>query len=317
MGEKEAVKFWGEFNGHFVTGEDVRRMKELGFNSVRPALNARVFMTEEEPIRFHEDAFKLLDRFVGWCGKHGLYVILDLHGAPGGQTGANIDDSPNDKPELFLEPKYQERTILLWKKLASRYKDNTTVAAYDLLNEPLPEKWKSLNPRLTEFHDRLIQEIRKVDPDHLITIEGAHWSRDFSVFKAPLPPNVVLQFHKYWDENTPKAIQPFLDKAAELNAPLWCGESGENKNNWYRASFELLEDHGIGWCFWTWKKLDSSNNPYSIKRPKDWDLITGYCKGKGKPNTAEAKAVLWEFLDNLKLKNCVLHQEAVDAVFRR
>lgn len=61
-----------------------------------------------------------------------------MHGAPGGQTGQNIDDSPNDLPEAFMEEKYQDKLEGLWVKLATKYKDEPVVAAYDLLNEPLP-----------------------------------------------------------------------------------------------------------------------------------------------------------------------------------
>ena len=67
--------------------------------------------------------FTLLDNLVAWCKKHHLYVIIDMHGAPGGQTGANIDDSADDQPRLFMEPKNQERLVDLWVKIATRYKD--------------------------------------------------------------------------------------------------------------------------------------------------------------------------------------------------
>jgi endoglucanase len=101
-----------------------------------------------------------------------VYVIIDMHGAPGGQTGANIDDSPNDKPELFIDPRYQDQLVNLWVKIAQRYKDEPTVAAYDLLNEPLPvntgsaEKYKHL---LVPLYQRITSEIRKVDQKHMIT----------------------------------------------------------------------------------------------------------------------------------------------------
>src|SRR6185436_2904697 len=122
------------------------------------------------------------------------------------------------------------------------------------------------------------------------------------------PPNVFLQFHKYWNKNDQNAIQPYLDARERFNVPIWCGESGENNNAWYRASFQLLEDNGIGWCFWTWKKLGSDNNPYSIKAPKNWNLIRDYLKGGRKPSEEESRKILAEFLVNMKLSNCVFHQ---------
>ena len=74
----------------------------------------------------------LLDNLVSWCKKYNLYVIIDMDAAPGGQTGQNIDDSPNNKPELFINPKNQDLLEKLRVKIAAKYKDEPTVAAYDL-----------------------------------------------------------------------------------------------------------------------------------------------------------------------------------------
>ena len=63
-------------------------------------------------------------------------MILDLHGAPGGQTGKNIDDSANDHPELFRDPKYQDRTVKLWTEIARRYKDEPARNAHTLQTRP-------------------------------------------------------------------------------------------------------------------------------------------------------------------------------------
>ena len=65
-----------------------------------------------------------MDNLVRWCRKYDVYVIIDMHGAPGGQTGANIDDSPKDQPELFSDKANQDRLVDLWVKLADRYKDD-------------------------------------------------------------------------------------------------------------------------------------------------------------------------------------------------
>src|SRR5262249_42214598 len=140
IGPEEASRFWTEFRKQYITHADIRRIAELGFNSVRPALNARLFLTEGEHPVFVEEGFALLDSLVAWCKEEKVYIIIDMHAAPGGQTGQNIDDSANDQPALFQDKKNQDRLVDLWVKIASRYKDEPTVAAYDLLNEPLPER---------------------------------------------------------------------------------------------------------------------------------------------------------------------------------
>ena len=100
IGQKKADTFWLKFRQNYITESDIQRIAELGFNSVRPALNSRRFLTEEENPVYVDEGFQLLDSLVSWCKKHRLYIIIDMHGAPGGQTGQNIDDSPNDLPEL-------------------------------------------------------------------------------------------------------------------------------------------------------------------------------------------------------------------------
>ncbi len=139
IGPQNATRFWNEYRKNYITEADIARIAQLGFNAVRPALNARLFLTEGDDPTTVEEGFALLDQLIAWCRKHGIYVIIDMHGAPGGQTGANIDDSAKDQPELFTDVKNQDRLVDLWTTIAQRYKNEPTVAAYDLLNEPLPE----------------------------------------------------------------------------------------------------------------------------------------------------------------------------------
>jgi len=138
IGEEKASRFWTLFRKQYITEADIKRIAELGFNSVRPALNSRLFLTEGDNPVYVDEGFQLLESLISWCRKYQLYVIIDMHGAPGGQTGQNIDDSPKDQPELFMDKKYQDQLEELWVKLATKYKDEPVVAAYDLLNEPLP-----------------------------------------------------------------------------------------------------------------------------------------------------------------------------------
>src|SRR5690606_7038595 len=149
---------------------------------------ARLFLTEEDNPQFIDEGFLLLDSLVTWCKKHELYVIIDMHGAPGGQTGQNIDDSPNDLPELFMDVMHQDALVKLWLEIAGKYKDEPTVAAYDLLNEPLPHRTgaaKEYGHLLEPLYKRLTAEIRKIDTKHMITLEGANWSNDWSFFGKP------------------------------------------------------------------------------------------------------------------------------------
>ncbi len=261
----------------------------------------------------------MLDSLVTWCKKHKLYVIIDMHGAPGGQTGANIDDSPNDIPELFVHKKYEDQLVDLWVKIAEKYKDEPTVAAYDLLNEPLPintgaaDKYKHL---LVPIYQRITAEIRKIDQKHMITLEGFNWSNDWSLFDKPFDSNVFYQFHYYcWNQpDNLNSIQGYLDKREKLNTPVWVGETGEKGNTIYWATSQLFETNNIGFSFWPWKKMDTQNTPYSINKPENWDLIAEYTRGGAKPDSLLAEKAFNDLLENIKLANCVYFEDVTNAI---
>lgn len=321
-GDDYAARFWPEFRRHYITEADIQRIAELGYNSVRPALNARLFLTESDPPQRVEEGYQLLDNLVKWCKAHGLYVIIDMHGAPGGQTGQNIDDSARDLPELFMETKYQDQLVALWVDLARRYKDEPTVAGYDLLNEPLPErtgaaaKYKHL---VEPLYQRLTKAIRAVDSKHMIILEGVDWANDWSIFTRPFDSNLVYQFHYYcWD--TPvrlRSVDRYLDYRRRFNAPVWVGETGERDNTIYWATTDYFEANNIGWSFWPWKKMDTSNTPYSIKRPQHWDAVAAYSRNGPKPARDVARRAFDELLENIRLERCVYHESVVNSMLRR
>jgi endoglucanase len=322
IGPDNAARFWSEFRQNYITEADIRRIAELGFNSVRPALNARLFLTETEPPQPVAEGFQLLDNLVKWCKAAGLYVIIDMHGAPGGQTGQNIDDSAEDQPGLFMQTKYQDQLVDLWVAIARRYANEPAVAGYDLLNEPLPErtgaaaKYKHL---VEPLYHRLTRAIRAVDTRHMIILEGVDWANDWSIFTKPFDTNLVYQFHYYcWDTpSSVKSIKRYLDYRERLHAPVWVGETGERDNAIYWATTEYFEANNIGWSFWPWKKMDTSNTPYSINRPADWEAVAAYSRGDAKPPREIAQRALDELLVNIRLPNCVYFPDVVNAMLRR
>jgi endoglucanase len=250
IGPENAKRFWTEFRQNYVTEADIRRISELGYNSVRPALNSRLFLKESGEPDLTGEGFQLLDNLVKWCKANGIYVIIDMHGAPGGQTGQNIDDSANDQPELFMDARYEQQFINLWIAIARRYSNEPTVAGYDLLNEPLPArtgaaaKYKS---QLEPLYKKATKAIREVDSKHMIIVEGMDWANDWSMFTRPFDKNLVYQFHYYcWDNPAAlKSIARYLDYRKRFNAPVWVGETGERDNTIYWATTEYFEANNM------------------------------------------------------------------------
>ena len=319
IGSKESERFWETYWDRYITEADVRRIADEGFNSVRLPINARYLTGSDHSGTLLESRVARIDRLIEWCRRHRLYVILDLHGAPGGQTGTNIDDSAFDRPDLFVVAENQERTIEIWRSLAERYRDEWIVAGYDLLNEPLPNWFSEYNEQVLPLYRRITEAIREVDMRHMIILEGVHWATDWSIFTDRIDDNIMLQFHKYWNNPDRESLKPYLSIRDAWNVPIFMGEGGENNSDWYAGAFRLFEDLEISWNFWTWKKVDTTNSPASIEKPEGWEEIVAVDVAEENPPPDElcARHILKEFLDNLSLDRCDYRGDVVRSLFRR
>lgn len=313
VGPEAAARFWAGFHAAFFNEDDVRRIAESGFDHIRLPINARLVQTETgQPI---EAGLRLIDQTIAWCRTHKLWLLLDLHGAPGGQTGTNIDDSPNNKPELFMDPRNRELTIKLWQTLAARYRDETVVLGYDLLNEPIPNEWQHVYADdLVSLYRDLTTAVRAIDPDHLIMYEGSHWATNWEIFTEVWDDNSVLQFHKYWSAPDTASIQRFIDTGHRLGLPIYMGEGGENNLEWLYTAFRLYEAHGIGWNFWPWKKIATRTSPASIIAPDGWAEIAAFAAGGPRPAREAAQRTLDALIGAMRLDNCVWHEDIVRAI---
>lgn len=323
IGDVSAAEFWRDWRENYVTREDIRVIKKMGFNSVRVPLNWRLFVSEDAPFRMEGPGWRLLDRVIGWCREEQLYAIIDLHGAPGGQTGSNIDDS-RGRPLLFDDAAAQQLTIELWRSLAMRYRDERWVLGYDLLNEPIAHYHdkERLNPLLGEFYRRLVPAIREVDPHHIILLGGAQWNTEFEPLGAPFAPNLAFTFHLYWDAPVRASIERYLALREKYNVPLWLGESGENSDEWVAKFRTLLEEENIGWCFWPFKKIDATNGVISIQSPKNWPEVIAYADApRGRegeepklPPLATSRKALADLIQAIRIENCTVNRGYVKAL---
>jgi len=256
IGPGETNQFWKKYLDNYITEADITYLKKIGVNSIRIPFNYRLF-TNEWYMGGSGDArgFRLLDRVIGWCKKNQIYVLLDMHAAPGGQTGDNIDDGFG-YPFLFDDEESKLQVITIWKNIATHYKNESIILGYDLLNEPIAHYFDSshFNPLLEPLYKRIVNAIRQTDPNHLIFLGGAQWDSNFAPFGPPFDKKLVYTFHKYWTTPTQNVIQPYVDFANKYQVPIYCGETGENTDEWVMAFRKLLDSNNIGWHFWPYKK---------------------------------------------------------------
>lgn len=323
IGQQKTDEFFDAWLSNHVTKKDIDSLAKWGFNSVRLPMHYNLFTLpiEQEPVAgentWLDKGFTMVDDLLDWCEANQMYLILDLHAAPGGQ-GANaaISDYDPDKPSLWESEENQNKTVALWGKLAERYKDEPYMGGYDLLNEV---NWNLPGgTQLRALYEAITTEIRKVDTNHIIFIEGNWFANDFTGLTPAWDDNMVYSFHKYWSFNDQASIQWVLDLRESENVPLWMGEAGENSNTWFQEAISLFEKNGIGWSWWPMKRIETTVSPYSIPFTQGYKEILEYWRGNSpKPSEAEAFSSMMELAQKTNSSSCEYHKDVQDAQFRQ
>lgn len=323
IGQAGMQAFYDAWLANHCRKIDVDSMAAWGFNSVRLPMhyNLFTFPVEEEPVSgentWLETGFELTDDLLSWCADNQMYLILDLHAAPGGQgKDAAISDYDDSKPSLWESPANRAKTVALWRKLAERYADEPWIGGYDLINET---NWELPgNTLLKQLYLDITAAIREVDANHMIIIEGNWFANDFTGLTPPWDDNMIYSFHKYWNYNNQAAIQWMLDIRDRHNIPIWCGEAGENSNHWFTQAIRLMEDNDIGWAWWPLKKIETITSPLSIIQPESYQTLLDYWEGEGaQPTPLSAEAALMELAESARLENCLFRRDVIDAMFRQ
>ena len=336
IGEKQTQQFYDMWLANHTRKIDIDSMKAWGFNSVRLPMHYNLYTLpiEEEPVAgentWLEKGFQMTDSLLAWCKANQMYLILDLHAAPGGQgSDLNIADGDTPKPNLWQSEANKQKTIALWRKLADRYKNEPWIGAYDIINEP---NWgfqdpindkngtkEQKNEPLNKLLRDITKAIREVDTKHLIIIEGNGWGNNYNGITPDWDKNMAVSFHKYWNFNDTQSISHILKMRERHNIPVWLGETGENSNVWFTEAIRLLETNNIGWAWWPLKKI-GINNPMEIKSNLNYDRVVNYINGRegaSKPKESDAFSGLMELATHLKLENTVIHRDVLDAMFRQ
>lgn len=333
IGEANTKEFYEAWWANHVTKRDIDSLKAWGFNSVRLPMHYNLYTLpiQEETVpgqqTWLEKGFAMTDALLDWCKANDLYLILDLHAAPGGQGhDAAISDYDATKPSLWEDAANRTKTVALWKKLAERYKDEPMIAGYDLINEP---NWnftganvngcnETTNAPLKQLYNDIIAAIRTVDTNHMIFIEGNCWGNNHSGLWPFAETNIVASFHKYWNYNDAGSISGMIGLRDQYNVPIWIGETGENSNTWFTNAIHLFESNGFGWAWWPMKKVGGINSPFSVVRKQGYSNLINYWQNGGtKPSVAEAKAALMELAEGLKIDNVRYRKDIPDAMFRQ
>lgn len=322
IGEENTEIYYQHWLDNHFTRRVVDSMKTWGFNSVRVAMHYKWFTLpiEQEPVAgqdtWFEAGFVRIDSLLGWCADNEMYLILDLHGAPGGQGhDRNISDYDPDFPSLWESAENRRKTVALWKRLAQRYAEEPWIGGYDLINEP---NWDIPGGSLLrQTYITITSAIREVDTNHMIIIEGNWFANDYTGLTPPWDDNMVFSFHKYWNYNTPESIQWMINLRNTYDVPIWLGETGENSNSWFADLVKLAEANKIGWSWWPVKKAGINNVLMVPESPLYNQLLSYWDNATPAMTQEQAFAAVLDWAENHKIENCTVQRDVIDALLRQ
>ncbi|MBO5861909.1 MAG: cellulase family glycosylhydrolase [Bacteroidales bacterium] len=316
VGPDFTAEFWKMFKDNYVTEKDIEFIASTGANTIRIPFHYKLFTDEDYMgLTSAQDGFKRLDDAIGWCRKYGLYVILDMHDAPGGQTGDNIDDSYG-YPWLLESEASQKLFCDIWKKIAQYYKDEPMILAYDLINEPVApyfDNVEDLNDLLEPLHKRVTAAIREVDNNHIIMLGAPQWNGNFKPFKDwTYDDKLMWTCHRYGGDPIRPAIMNFIEFRDSTNLPMYMGEIGHNTDEWQETFCRTMQEANIGYTFWPYKKI--RNSCFSgITPPENWDKVMEFSEAPratffeiraARPDQETAKKAMLDFIEACKFENC-------------
>ncbi len=276
FGQQAVHELFKTYRSNWITETDYKNVASLGMNTVRLPIWYRNFQSDDNGTWYRNENgeidFSELDGVVEMCKKYGLYLIIDLHGLPGYQN--DYDHCGQSKSMSLFDDtdkgrRYREVVVNFWVELAKHYKGESTVAMYDLMNEPLGTNITrdgSFQQTFWDFSDELYRAVRKADPDTIICME-AIW--DPSAIASPDVygwKNIVYQEHLYDITNF-----TILRKCNEIrdcgyDAPFYIGEFYPRGLTTFGYLFSIFNSRGYSWTTWTYKGAgpDADKSPWFL-----------------------------------------------------
>ena len=265
MGGRDALL--DRYEGSWIGEPDIEWLASEGFNLVRIPMGYRALTTGSDlvaptSLEWNEATFARLDTILAASKANGIWAVLDIQEAPGGQ---NDYSGP---ATLYTDPAMQALTVELWTELSRRYADHDEVAMYSLLAEPFsaPDMDASM-----AVYDQLYQAIRGRGDDHLLVMHDGFMGLQNMPTPASLGwSDVVYSTHLFEWGTTSEAD---YNAVMTLDDALWDGAQAAQDVPWFIGSFSTMEDadwayasardlvdwyegHGWGWAWWAYKRMD-------------------------------------------------------------
>ena len=322
---------WAHYESDYAT------IASWGFNAVRLPISWENL--EPRAGVYNDSYLRLVDQDVAWAKQYGIYIVLDMHqmcwssqftycngrfsaGFPKWAVSGYSDNEsgmqlmihdfyyglgPNGTAPSPSNPSMQQRFFAVWKHVASRYSNDSAIAGYDVLNEPVAlfnDWWLDNNfgsTLLPSFYTNVIDAIRSVDPSHICLWEDFDLNSDqYGV--VPPRPNIVYSPHypqsccsSYEGASALTAnIQKIVSLSQKWNVPVFIGEWGMRADasgvvQYINDSLSLYDTYSISAAWWDYAKttwpMDLFNPDGTPRHPLLENLVRPFVRQVSSPAT--------------------------------
>ena len=265
--------------GYTVRRDDLVRLKEAGFDTIRLPVRWSVHTEMGLPYEIDPALLARVDDIIGWTTEIGLQIVVNVHHY----------DLLNEDPDT-----HEPRLEAIWDQLSAHYIDAPETVIFETINEP---HTNMSTERTDALNRRLMARLRAEHPDRWIILGTAFWGNldALEESKPDYDPKVMLTYHDYspfefthqgasWTDQTETGIRwgtrkdvasmmTNLDSAVEVQErtrmPVFVGEFGvyqgvpvEQRALWTRTMRTGLESRGMAWCYWDFA---GSLNVYDVE----------------------------------------------------
>ncbi|MGA2626691.1 MAG: cellulase family glycosylhydrolase [Candidatus Bathyarchaeia archaeon] len=260
---------------------DYATIASWGFNVVRLPISWENL--EPQPGQYNDSYLQnFVDQDIAWAKQYGIYIVLDMHqgcwsshfsfcnGAfstgmpnwlvasyPNTDAGEDVflNDffsglGPNGTTPSASNPSMLTRFYAIWQHVASRYSNETAIAAYDVLNEP-----PSIAP--LSFFVNVTEAIRTVDQHHICLWENDVPIQLPDVIYAPHYPQSSLT--SYNATSLEVGMQQIIGFSHKWNVPVFIGEWGMQADapgvaQYINDSLALFDKYSISSAWWDYAR---------------------------------------------------------------
>lgn len=284
LGNDKAAELLEKHYSSWITEDDFKQMAKYGLNAVRIPIGywAYKLMSTDKYYKGGQDSY--LEKAIGWAKNHNMYVMIDLHGAPGSQNGYESSGHSN----FYDWNKYdnQNQTAEVLKIIFDKYGGDSykdVVVGIELVNEPLIGGSNAVSQDiLSGFYSKVVDEVN--GKQNIVLHDGylyqgawtdKHYNSDNIIYDTHLYmlydagyiaesyddkiqqvckwgeeigalsyKELVGEFTAAWDSNSSSIYTQKIDK--------WGDDDKKKIRKFVEAQLTAFEK-SYGWFFWNWK----------------------------------------------------------------